>query len=299
MLYSGGKDSSVLLHLARKAFYPARPPFPFLHIATGWDFRELLEHRDRMAAAYDLDLLVHGNDDGDARRHQSVHHRDRRVFAPDADRGADARRSTATASTWRSAAAGATRRSRAPRSASSRGAQPATPGTRATSSPSCGAPSTSGWRRAKPCAPSRCRIGPRPTSGPTSRPRASRSCRSTSPPSARCCAAACAGSPSTTIACGSAPTTRSRPASVRFRTLGCWPLTGAIELAGDGRCVHHRRAPQRAAERAPGPPGRRRAPRLDGAQEARRLLLTWMASSISEACCASSPAARSTTASRP
>jgi sulfate adenylyltransferase subunit 2 len=63
MLYSGGKDSSVLLHLARKAFYPARPPFPFLHIATGWDFRELLEHRDRIAAAHRLDLLVHGNDD--------------------------------------------------------------------------------------------------------------------------------------------------------------------------------------------------------------------------------------------
>jgi sulfate adenylyltransferase subunit 2 len=63
MLYSGGKDSSVLLHLARKAFYPARPPFPFLHIATGWDFRELLVHRDRTAAAHRLDLLVHGNDE--------------------------------------------------------------------------------------------------------------------------------------------------------------------------------------------------------------------------------------------
>jgi sulfate adenylyltransferase subunit 2 len=63
LLYSGGKDSSVLLHLARKAFYPGRPPFPFLHIATGWDFRELLEHRDRTAARHRLDLLVHGNDD--------------------------------------------------------------------------------------------------------------------------------------------------------------------------------------------------------------------------------------------
>jgi len=63
MLYSGGKDSSVLLHLARKAFYPARPPFPFLHIATGWDFQELLVHRDRTAAAHRLDLLVHGNDE--------------------------------------------------------------------------------------------------------------------------------------------------------------------------------------------------------------------------------------------
>src|SRR6478609_7215209 len=63
MLYSGGKASSVLLHLARKAFYPARPPFPFLHIATGWDFHALLVHRDRTAAAHRLDLLVHGNDE--------------------------------------------------------------------------------------------------------------------------------------------------------------------------------------------------------------------------------------------
>jgi sulfate adenylyltransferase subunit 2 len=61
MLYSVGKDSSVLLHLARKAFHPAPPPFPFLHIATGWDFRALLDHRDRMAARYGLELLVHGN----------------------------------------------------------------------------------------------------------------------------------------------------------------------------------------------------------------------------------------------
>ena len=63
MLYSVGKDSSVMLHLARKAFFPARPPFPFLHIASGWDFRALLEHRDRMAAEYGLDLLVHSNEE--------------------------------------------------------------------------------------------------------------------------------------------------------------------------------------------------------------------------------------------
>jgi sulfate adenylyltransferase subunit 2 len=63
MLYSVGKDSSVMLHLARKAFYPAPPPFPFLHIATGWDFRALLDHRDRMVAQYGLQLLVHGNEE--------------------------------------------------------------------------------------------------------------------------------------------------------------------------------------------------------------------------------------------
>jgi sulfate adenylyltransferase subunit 2 len=62
MLYSVGKDSSVMLHLARKAFFPAPPPFPFLHIATGWDFQALLDHRDRMAVEYRLRLLVHGNE---------------------------------------------------------------------------------------------------------------------------------------------------------------------------------------------------------------------------------------------
>ncbi|MFD2183360.1 sulfate adenylyltransferase subunit CysD [Rhodoplanes azumiensis] len=61
MLYSVGKDSSVMLHIARKAFFPGRPPFPLLHIASGWDFREVITHRDRMAAHYGLDLLVHTN----------------------------------------------------------------------------------------------------------------------------------------------------------------------------------------------------------------------------------------------
>ena len=57
-LYSVGKDSSVMLHLAAKAFYPSPPPFPFLHIESGWDFRDLITHRDRMARQYRLELLV-------------------------------------------------------------------------------------------------------------------------------------------------------------------------------------------------------------------------------------------------
>lgn len=64
MLYSVGKDSSVLLHLARKAFYPAKPPFPFLHVDTTWKFREMIEFRDRMAAETGIDLLVHVNEEG-------------------------------------------------------------------------------------------------------------------------------------------------------------------------------------------------------------------------------------------
>ena len=58
MLYSIGKDSSVLLHLARKAFYPGRVPFPLLHIDTGWKFPEMIAFRDEMAERFDLDLVV-------------------------------------------------------------------------------------------------------------------------------------------------------------------------------------------------------------------------------------------------
>ncbi len=64
MLYSIGKDSSVLLHLAMKAFYPAPPPFPVLHVDTTWKFREMIEFRDRTAARLGLDLLVHVNEEG-------------------------------------------------------------------------------------------------------------------------------------------------------------------------------------------------------------------------------------------
>ena len=64
MLYSIGKDSSVLLHLARKAFYPAKIPFPLLHVDTNWKFREMIEFRDRIAKEYDFDLLVHKNPEG-------------------------------------------------------------------------------------------------------------------------------------------------------------------------------------------------------------------------------------------
>jgi sulfate adenylyltransferase subunit 2 len=64
MLYSVGKDSSVMLHLALKAFAPAKPPFPLLQIASGWDFREMLEFRDATAKKFDLELLVHTNEEG-------------------------------------------------------------------------------------------------------------------------------------------------------------------------------------------------------------------------------------------
>lgn len=64
MLYSVGKDSSVMMHLALKAFYPEKPPFPFLHIDTTWKFHEMIEFRDSQIKKNGLELLVYTNDDG-------------------------------------------------------------------------------------------------------------------------------------------------------------------------------------------------------------------------------------------
>src|SRR6266545_3564624 len=67
LLYSVGKDSTVLLHLARKAFYPAKPPFPLLHVDTTWKFRDMIAFRDRTARDLGLELIVHINEEERAR----------------------------------------------------------------------------------------------------------------------------------------------------------------------------------------------------------------------------------------
>lgn len=64
MLYSIGKDSAVMLHLARKAFYPGKPPFPLMHVDTTWKFKDMIDFRDRKVKEYGLDLIVHKNEDG-------------------------------------------------------------------------------------------------------------------------------------------------------------------------------------------------------------------------------------------
>jgi sulfate adenylyltransferase subunit 2 len=74
MLYSIGKDSSVLLHLALKAFYPGKPPFPLLHIDTTWKFRDMIAFRDARARELGLDLIVHVNRDGLARAISPIAH---------------------------------------------------------------------------------------------------------------------------------------------------------------------------------------------------------------------------------
>ena len=67
MLYSIGKDSGVMLHLAAKAFYPGKPPFPLLHVDTTWKFADMIRHRDTVAERYGIKLLVHINEEGLAR----------------------------------------------------------------------------------------------------------------------------------------------------------------------------------------------------------------------------------------
>ena len=64
LLYSIGKDSAVLLHLAMKAFYPGKPPFPLLHVDTTWKFRDMIAFRDQTASRLGLDLIVHINEEG-------------------------------------------------------------------------------------------------------------------------------------------------------------------------------------------------------------------------------------------
>jgi sulfate adenylyltransferase subunit 2 len=66
MMYSIGKDSSVLLHVALKAFAPAKLPFPLLHIDTGWKFKEMISFRDKVIAQHELDIIIHTNEDGRA-----------------------------------------------------------------------------------------------------------------------------------------------------------------------------------------------------------------------------------------
>ena len=74
MLYSIGKDSAVMLHLALKAFYPSTPPFPLLHVDTTWKFREMIEFRDRRAAEVGMELIVHINEDGLRRNIDPITH---------------------------------------------------------------------------------------------------------------------------------------------------------------------------------------------------------------------------------
>ena len=156
-----------MLHLARKAFFPAPLPFPLLHVDTTWKFRDMYAMRDARRRGAGVELIVHTNPDAVAQginpfTHGSAVHTD--VWKTQGLKQALDR----TASTPRSAARGATRKSRAPRSASSRSARPPIAGTRRTSARSSGASTTRASTRARASACFRCRTGPSSTSGNTS-----------------------------------------------------------------------------------------------------------------------------------
>jgi sulfate adenylyltransferase subunit 2 len=167
MMYSIGKDSSVMLHLARKAFYPGTLPFPLLHVDTGWKFREMYEFRDRTAKAYGCELLVHKNPEGVAMGinpfvHGSAKHTD--IMKTEGLKqalnkyGFDAR----------SAARVAMKRNPAPKSVFTPSATASTAGIRKTSARSCGTTITARLTRAKASASSRSPTGPSWISGSTS-----------------------------------------------------------------------------------------------------------------------------------
>ena len=124
MLYSIGKDSSVLLRLAQKAFYPGPIPFPLLHVDTTYKFREMIEFRDQHGQGGRRAADRPHQPGSDRRRHAAVQGRHAALLRPAQDQVAARRARRPATSTPRSAARGATRSGRAPRSASSRCATP-------------------------------------------------------------------------------------------------------------------------------------------------------------------------------
>jgi 3'-phosphoadenosine 5'-phosphosulfate sulfotransferase (PAPS reductase)/FAD synthetase len=150
LLFSGGKDSIVMLRLAEKAFYPARIPFPVMQIDTGYDFPEVVSTRDKWVSRLGVRLIVASVED--AIKNGIV-----------IDDGKTSRNRLQIGTLLN-----ATRRRPAPRSASTPTATSSASGTRRTSAPSCGTSTTAACTRASTCGSSRSPTGPSWTSGTTS-----------------------------------------------------------------------------------------------------------------------------------
>ena len=190
MLYSIGKDSSVMLRLAQKAFYPGPIPFPLLHVDTTYKFREMIEFRDQMARAVGARLIVHTNEEAIGEGTQPFKVGTQRCCGLlktkallDGAAGRQLRRGARRRAPGRGTLAGEGAHLLGPRPERPVGSQ--APAPRAVE-PAQRAASA----RARASASFRSRTGPRSTSGSTSTSRASRSCRSTSRRSARSSSAA-------------------------------------------------------------------------------------------------------------
>ena len=199
MLYSIGKDSAVMLHLAMKAFYPSKPPFPLMHIDTTWKFKEMITFRDEYVAKMGLDLIVYTNQEGVKQgvgpfTHGSSVHTD--IMKTQALKQALDKYKF-------DAAFGGARRDEEKSRAKERVFSfrtPNTPGTPRTNVPSFGTSTTVACARASPSACSPYPTGPSKTSGNTSIGRTSRSCPCTTRPSARSSSVTACSSWSTTTA---------------------------------------------------------------------------------------------------
>ena len=290
LLFSGGKDSIVLLRLAEKAFRPGALPFPVLHVDTGHNFPEVIEFRDRLIDELGEQLIVasvqESIDAGPRAARRAA------VAQPAADRGAARRDRGRTASTPRSAARAATRSARGPRSACSPSATSSASGTRAPSGPRSGTSTTAASRRGE-------HVRVFPLSNWTEldvwhyiAARGARAAVDLLRPRARGVRARRDAAGRVGVARARATARRSSTTTVRYRTVGDMTVTGAVRIGGGRRRGRDRRDRRHARLRARR--DARRRPRLvgrDGGPQARGLLLD-------ATCCASPPPARSTTASR-
>ena len=222
LLFSGGKDSIVLLHLARKAFRPGEVPFPVMHVDTGHNFPEVIEFRDRHVPDVLVASVQESIDRGRVRDEPSRNQLQTTTLLDAIEEHG---------STPRSAARGATRSAPARRSACSRSATTSGSGTRAASGRSCGISTTGGCGRVSTCACSPCRTGPSSMCGSTSAPRRS-SCRPIYFAHEREVferdGMLYAVSPFVALN-GDTPFR----ASVRYRTVGDMTCTGAVRSCGD------------------------------------------------------------------
>ena len=169
MLYSIGKDSTVMMHLALKAFYPEKPPFPFLHINTTWKFHEMIAFRDAQAKKYGLDMIEYKNEEGLA---AGVNPFDYGASYTDIMK-TQALKQALTKYGF-TAAFGGGRRDEEKSRASSRSAMRPRPGIRRISARRCGNSTIPRSTRARVSASSRCPTGRRKISGSTSAARTSR-----------------------------------------------------------------------------------------------------------------------------
>ena len=289
------RTRSCMLRLAEKAFRPAKFPFPVMHVDTGHNFPEVIEYRDRRVAELGERLVVasvqESIDNGRVVRSRPA--RARR--ATSCRRRRCSTRSRSTGSTRRWAARAATRSAPARRSASSASATTSASGTRARSAPSSGISTTRASARASTSACSRSRTGRSSTCGSTSPARTSSCRRSTSRTSATSSRATGCSTPPPTSSSASPTRSRSAP-TVRFRTVGDMTCTGGV--VSDAATIDEvvdEIAATRVTERGETRADDRVSRSRDGRQEARWLLLR---SSSTPSCSASSPRARSTTASR-